>query len=642
MVSLATINENLPVRKTAGGGAGDALPSLRRSALPASGESLRGLTADTLRRNGIKTAWRVLKSVGAPARNRPLLSEHPGVSAERLAAALKVDEELVRARMYPLIGKGERSFFGLPVPLTGIETRERRFAPAFFKHDRHHLAAWELKLLPFCPVSWDILVSRCQCRPGKVTTQGWTRTGSRPDQCDECGRPLSRIATGSVPDALRQKLELISRLVMDVTHGRDDWRECLPTNLADANTANLFRVLHMLADNILVTVRSKNGSGHDARIDAAIDRLAAACTMLTQWPYAIERAEFDLAEDSALLVKLQKDYCALGVIREAKGLGIGKGVGSQQRPRLDSNAAIGIREATALARLSVETLEAIWSAGLVTRYVRPHGGRVLSAFDVSELQTIAAKWRERLELGAVAYRLGIPRYGMEQLCDQGTVPVSAISAGGFEPAFLEKDVARFETELAYAADDGMTDGVPIDQMMRTVSGRAKPWGTLVAAMLDGKVRYGVLDDEGPIFDRVVFHEGLDIGIMAGRITNDSEHEFAHDRLCQSDALEILNCSASSVSILNHLSSQGRNPRFFDRNAVLDLAAKVVATAEVAERLDVHPARVARIMRSANIHEVVRGGWPRERTMRFVARVRKMQASQTTLPFISSDDGSSPT
>ncbi len=632
MVSLATINENLPVRKTPGSGAGDALPSLRRSALPASGESLRGLTADTLRRNGIKTAWRVLKTVGAPARNRPLLSEHPGVSAERLAAALRVDEELVRARMYPVIGKGERSFFGLPVPHTGIETRERRFAPAFFKHERQHLAAWELRLLPFCPVSWDILVSRCPCRPGKVTTQGWTRTGSRPDQCDECGRPLSRIATGSVPDALRQKLELISRLVTDVTHGRDDWRECLPTNLTDANTADLFRVLHMLADNIRVPARTEHDCGHDVWTDAAIDRLVAACTILTQWPYAIERAEFDLAEDSAALVKLQKEYCALGVVREGKGSGAGKRAGSQQRPRMNSGAAIGIREATAVARLSVETLEAVWSAGLVTRHVRPHGGRVLPAFDVPELETIAAKWRERIELGAVAYRLGIPRYGMEQLCDQGTVSANAISAGDFEPAFLEEVVARFETELADAADDRMTEGVQIDQMMRTVSGRAKPWGALMAAMLGGGVRYGLGDGEDPIFDRVVFHEDFDIGTLVRRITNDSEHEFAHDRLSQSDALEILNCSASSISILNHLSSQGRNPRFFDRNAVLDLAAKVVATAEVAERLDVHPARVARIMRSANIHEVVRGGWPRERTMRFVARVREMQAAQMKLAF----------
>ncbi len=641
MVSLATINENLPVRKTPGGGAGDALPSLRRAAVPARGQSLRGLTADTLRRNGIKTAWRVLKSVGAPARNRPLLSEHPDVSAARLAAALRVDEGLVRARMYPLIGKGERSFFGLPVPLTGIETRERRFAPAFFKHDRHHLAAWELRLLPFCPVSWDILVSRCPCRPGKVTTQGWTRTGSHPDQCDECGRPLSRITTGSVPDALRQKLELISRLVTDKTHGRDDWRECLPANLTDANTADLFRVLHMLADNIRVPARTEHDCGQDVWTDASIDRLVAACTILTQWPYAIERAEFDLAEDSALLVKLQKDYCALGVVREGKGLGAGKRAGFQQRPRMNSGAAIGIREATALARLSVETLEAIWSAGLVTRYVRPHGGRVLPAFDVSELQTIAAKWRERLELGAVAYRLGIPRYGMEQLCDQGTVPVSAISAGGFEPAFLQKDVAEFEEELADAADDRMTDGVSINQAMRKVWGRTKPWSELVSAMLGGKVKFGVLKGKDPIFDRVVLGVDVDIRTLPRFINDDGDRKFASKRLCQTDALEILNCAASSLSILSHLESKGRNPRFFDRSSILDLATKIVATAEVAEHLGVHPARVARIMRSANIHEVVRGGWPRKRTMRFVVRVNEIQASQTTLPFASSDDGSSP-
>ncbi len=638
MVSLATINENLRIRNPARRKSQDGLPSLRREAIPAEGQSLRGLAAHALRRNNIRTAWRVLKDVGAPARNRALLSEHSNVNAARLSAVMKVDEDIVRARMYPLIRKGERSFFGLPVPHTGIETRERRFAPTFLKNNRHHLAAWELRLLPFCPVTWDILVNQCPCRPGKVTTQGWTRTGSYPDQCDECSRPLSRIQTDKIPAQYHEPLELVTRLVVDVTHGRDGWRECLPANLADVDAADLFRVLHALADNLHVRECPDLGFNPDPFFDGgnqqaarAIARLADACKILIGWPYAIENTRFDLAEDSALLVKLQKDYCALGVVRESERSGIGKATIPLGRSRSDGGSTIGIREATAVARLSVDTLEAIWTAGLVTRYVRPHGGRMLSAFDAKELEAIAEEWRKRLELGSVAYRLGIARYGLEDLIDQRIISAQAVTAAGLVHALLEHDVAKFEAELVAAADVGMTNGVSIEQAMRNVSGRMKPWGSLISALLNGTVQYGVLAGDGPIIERVVLDENFDTTTLPTLDSDHGSHRLhSPARLCQTDALEILNCSASSLSILDGLSSKGKNPRFFDRSCVLDLAARVVATAEVAEHLGVHPARVARIMRSANIHEIVRGGWPREPTQRFVGHVRRLKAAQLCL------------
>lgn len=634
MVSLATINENLRVRNPSSRKAQGGLPSLRRGAVSVEGQSLRGLAADTLRRNGVRTAWRVLKDVGAPARNRPLLSEHPGVSAERLAAVMQVDEGLVRSRMYPPIAKGERSFFGLPVPHTGIENRERRFAPAFLKNNRHHLAAWELRLLPFCPITWEILVSQCPCRPGKVTTQGWTRTGSYPDQCDECGRPLCRIRTDKVEAKSRVRLELITRLVVDVTHGREGWRECLPDNLSGVEAADLFRVLHALADNIRVSENINSSLNNDPaitydcpHIGDAIGRLAEACTMLIGWPYAIEGASFILAEDSALLVKLQKDYCALGVVRKGQGLVNGKKSDEINRLFLNGGIAVGIREASAMARLSVNALKAIWTAGLVTRYVRPHGGRVLPAFDTLELEVIGAQWNERLDLGSVSYRLGISRYGLEQLTDKHIVPANALTAVGFEAAYLEQDIARFEADITGSAENGIVNGESISQTLRRVSGRAKPWLELVEAMLGGTVRYGIRKGNAPIFDRVMLSEDFDIGALPLRSNNDGDENQSSGSLCQTDALEILNCSASSLSILKNLASEGKNPRFFNRGSILDLAAKVVATAEVAEHLHVHPARVACIMRSANIHEEVRGGWPRERTMRFVKHVRELQAAQ---------------
>ncbi len=645
MVSLATINENLPTNHRASADERSRLPALRRGVTPVAGQSLRGLAAHSLRHNGVKVAWRVLSTVGSPARNRVLLSEHPAVSTERLAAVLRVDKRTVHQRMYSLLASGERSFFGLPVPHAGIENRVRRFAPTFLKENRHHLAAWELRLLPFCPVSWDILLSTCPCRPGRITTQGWTRTGSYPDQCDHCGRSLNRLATLQVPEQKRKDLLLVTALVVDATHGRDGWRGLLPANLEGVDAADLFRVLHSLADNIVPPIDwieatdPISGWRIDFEIWAKIERLGFACEALMGWPYAIEDMRFDLAEDSAVLVKLLKDYCALGNVRDGVD---GQGVEKARKPvspaRKDLRV-VGMREAAAFARLTPETLQSLWNAGLITRHVRPHGGRILSAFGTSELAEVADRWRERLDFGSVAYRLGITRYGLEQLMLAEFIEVKAITTADHERAFLEPDVAEFEKRLVEMADPAIVEGSSMSEVFRAVSGRPKPWGLLVAAMLEGTVKYGLVDDTGPVFDRIAFvlDSNLDAFLTSGNELY-AEQNGLSSSLCQTDALEILNCSASNLAILDGLDSQGRNPRMFERQAVLDLAANVVATAEIAEKLAIHSARVARIMKSAGIHEKVRGGWPRERTERFVRHVHKLQAAQIRLPFDGSVKG----
>lgn len=634
MVSLTIINDNLPAEKQARTPQRSQLPALGLATTPVAGQSLRGLAAHSLRCNQVRTSWRVLKKVGSPSRNRPLLSEHPSVCAEKLAAALRVDEETVQQRMYPVIGHSERSFFGLPVPHSGIENRERCFAPTFLKDNHHHLAAWELRLLPFCPASWDILISRCPCLPGKITTQGWTRTGSYPDQCDECSRPLNRLQTPQVPKKMRKDLQLAASLVLDVTHNRDGWRELLPQNLEGVETAKLFRVLHSLAGNISPSIKKteifggKSEIGIDPATCVIIERLRLACMVIMGWPYAIEKARFNLAEDSAALVKLQKEYCDLGVIRDRPNRRAEETKTEPIPMTAEGARRIGIRKAAAFAQLTPETLQSIWDAGLVSRFVRPHGGKVLPAFEMKELKNIANSWRRRLELGSVAYRLGITRYGLEQIILEGGIIAKAITVNDDEPAFLDKDVADFEAVLIKLANPSITNGQSISDAFRKISGREKPWGPLITAMLAGRVRYNVLQGSCPIMDRVIIM--LDSDSMISNLPDDAN--YLTDKLCQSDALEVLNCSASSLTIFAGLDSIGRNPRIFSRKAILKLAVSVIATTEVAEKLGIHPARVARIMGSAGIHEKVRGGWPRELTERFIGRVHQLQDAQFLLPF----------
>jgi hypothetical protein len=80
-----------------------------------------------------------------------LLAESADVDVRLLAYSIGVHEAEVQARRYPDIGGGHRSFFGLDLHASAIETRKRRFSPAAFKAgSRIHQAVWELRDLPFC------------------------------------------------------------------------------------------------------------------------------------------------------------------------------------------------------------------------------------------------------------------------------------------------------------------------------------------------------------------------------------------------------------------------------------------------------------------------------------------------------------
>jgi hypothetical protein len=118
---------------------------------PVHGESLRGLVYRACSVNGLPNAWGLVQYAGVLNRNRMLLAESADVDVRLLAYSIGVHEAEVQARRYPDIGGGHRSFFGLDLHASAIETRKRRFSPAAFKAgSRIHQAVWELRDLPFC------------------------------------------------------------------------------------------------------------------------------------------------------------------------------------------------------------------------------------------------------------------------------------------------------------------------------------------------------------------------------------------------------------------------------------------------------------------------------------------------------------
>ncbi len=596
-------------------------------------ESLRGGVARACELAGAPNSWTVLREMGLKHRNRVLVSEDPDIDVGALADALGVSREDVMARRYDEANNGARDFFGMLVPAGSIESRLRRFSPTFLRTHHYHLAAWELKFLPFCPETWDMLLSFCDaCKSAPCQMQAWTRTVTPVDRCDECGRKLADRVTGSVSEELRPTLEIIARLVRTTNEERDSVFEILPPALRQSTPQALLNVILGLAKHIKASALSTFDTPQVAR-------LHRACAALENWPKGLERLEFSASQNGQTLPPLLQDYASLGAIpafkaavREYSDKGSVETTAEYSSNGNKGIHVVGIREASALAGLDDDVLRSIWEARLVTRRYRAHGARLLPAFDLEELKRFAKAWKARASAATVAYRFGLPTYAIEQCATLQVLRPSALSVPGSGYYFLKDVIDKFSISLMSHRANPVGSMISLRDAMRIVSGGLKPWGGVLNAIKQG-VLPAILR-EGPethLAKRLL----VDKVAIAKLITEIAAENLEpviglSPMVTQTDALEVLNSSATSLGLLEGIVSTGINPKLFPLQQILDRAKTVVATAEVAERMDLDPTRTFRLLRAARVREIVPGGWDRTHAFELIRRATTLRDSQLSL------------
>ena len=241
-------------------------------------ESLRGGVARALELAKLPNSWTFLKEFGLRHRNRVAISEDSEIDLGGIAEALGCDRNEVASRTYQARVNGARDFFGITVPHGSIEVQRRRFSPSFFaNHGTFHLAAWELKFLPFCPVTWDLLMSTCSmCKTNPGQPQGWTRTLTPVDRCDECGRELARQIPDVVPDEMRPALEIVRHLAGTTPADRNRVYSHLPRTLQKSSPQEILDVILGLA-RYLAMPQALLGNLN-------LVRLHEACQAVAEWP----------------------------------------------------------------------------------------------------------------------------------------------------------------------------------------------------------------------------------------------------------------------------------------------------------------------------------------------------------------------
>lgn len=605
---------------------------LSTETIPVGGESLRGLVYRACRTNDLPNSWGLLQYLGLPHRNRVRVSEDPNIDPAELAYAIRVAEHEVRSRRYDALETGSISFFGLELKTRSIETRIRRFSPTALQQpgQSFHRAVWELSDIPFCLENWDMLQDLCGCE-GNGVVQGWTRTLTRIEECDKCGDPLAWLEPFEVPVQMRPELELLKAVVDPLPEQRQDAAHRLPSDLRTADRSAIFDIVVRIADAIDPDASTRSIEEPGERLNG----LHRACVALSTWPHGLDRIPWHSDTAGAAIRSIHSDWHRLDPTTDGH---LPRPSAAKSRRRESASAPtrsptdtpsvlhepgsatkeskrqksthVGIRPATEIAKLSPEVLLAAWQHGLVTRHERVHGPRSLPAFDPNELAELGAAFRSRVEPHSFAYNLGISYHGVEQLVALGVIAADAKALPGTGPHFTQATAASFQAKLVEPTMDLPSDAVPLTDAATLIGGRAKPWGPIFQALLNGAIKFALRDAARPV-DRIMIRRG-DVPKICALTFDRTQHpqtRFA-DRMIQRDAREMLNVNARGARLLEGLPSAGRVPQTFSVADVERRAAEVVSIPEIAAHMRVDAATAYQRLRRMSAREIIPGGWDR--------------------------------
>lgn len=583
---------------------------LRKATTPIAGESARGLFCRALGDHGVPLSFNVLRRLGGQHRNRVTISEDPYIDFEEMARILRVDVAEIEQRRYQPLGEKRYSFFGLELPSLAIEKKVRRFSPASLALSPHIRAIWELRDLPFCAESWEMLVEHCVCR----TRQGWIRLNGV-HRCDDCGRPLANAPTHSVPKELRLGLSLAAGLANPLVEKREDAFAMLPPPLRGVDRNTLFKCILRLRRAL---------AGDDADWLEDLTALHDACAALLAWPVGLAALRPASSAKPTVWTTAIAGYKALVPSSSTERRRMTRVTlrTNEETTKEDAKShvpeapRIGIRPAYELARLTPETLLAGRARGHLARYERLRGGKLVVAFDPDDVERFANEYRARISAETIGYGLGIGRRAVQEISACGHMTASGLSMRDDEVWFADGDVLNFEARMRAARRPSVEEPVRLKDALLLVHGRAKPWGAIVGGMLAGDLPFTIEDDTRKLFDAVRL-EGNEAASMSTMMSKPALDRPVTDRVAQREALEILNAKITCRA-LDGLASSGINPITYSLGDVEGLSQSGVSVLEVAYRTGRSVSVAYHAIRRANIAAVADSLWDRRQVRKRIA------------------------
>jgi hypothetical protein len=572
---------------------------------PEPGESLNGFVARAAAAEGLPNALELTSLAGAVWPHRPELSRG-SADFSILGACLGTEVDRLEAMSYPIDPQhpDRRLFRGISVDRRFLVHNERRFSPTTLARRGVHLAEWQLRPFPFCRDSWELLAARCP-DPDCSATQRWYHA-SGIDLCDRCGEPLVNAVHGTVPEGDRTALGAALGLFDTDPACRADSVSLLPVALRDVEPGDLLDLLVAVAgvhepgircpsDRLVFRVTAEPGV-----LSAAV---ADAWRTLTKWPEGFH----DLASDriatragrfgdgnrgaTMRLLEAADDVMASPVLARLV---------TDLRHSIRSNASergIGCRAAGGLPYVRATALVALRRQRVLSTVFAIDGDEPQPYLDRLEVQALSDALRSSVPMNNAAHLLGIPDHGVEQLETLGLLAferlVGTIAADGAHRV-TAASLDGLTTALTRVDDRPPPDWVTLSSVMRSIGGRAKPWGPVIATLLHGAVNYAILEGSQPVLRRVVVDPTQALVLAASIYVAPPQATFL-SLMSKGDALELLNLhNRHGSAILQRWPSDQSNARTVPVSDILALARRHVSIGELVARTG-QPARALAAM-----------------------------------------------
>ena len=522
----------------------------------------------------------------------------------KLAAEMDVDpSELVR-RSTPIVrdmvgNKGSRCFYGIELPATLLETKARRFSPTAFRLDAiaYHRALWDLRLLPICIETGEILLNKCQNHLCDARCLGW-RNVAGVDRCEHCIADLSQSATPTVPEIWLPPLRAIAGLFQPSE--RQSSLFALPKELSNSGAQFAVDLLLRLLPVVLTGLRHDLSSLHLHEPMAVCDALVQCWAIMVGWPYGFH-------EFARMRVNARSRHHQDGNGGRTIWFLKGRVTKTPQpiraaievlRNSIDVNRTGG-REIVANT-LSIKEVSKALSTGTADIAAARRAGRLRSVvilenrglqlrYDRSEIMAVRFGIANRIGFDKLRSHFGISHCGLEQ--------IAALNLIEFQqhPYFkcygilqtTKQSLAQFEASLRDASCDTPPENhLSLMDAMKSVRG-LKPWGPIFEMLLSGSMNFHLECKPGALAKRILIAGSNMQSIFDARFDPPLDVPFAFStRISKHDAMEVLNLGPKQITELfaDTPTIRGGRTKTIDLDRVLNIADECVTSRELSGRL----------------------------------------------------------
>ena len=605
---------------------------------PQEDESLLGLVARVAEHNVLESAHSIMSQVGQRYPHRTVGAISEEISIEKLARVLKVDVKEVSRRSYVgAEGTDGVTFFGTDLRSTDIETRFRRFSPTSLARSAYHRALWDCRLIPFCVESWELLTDACH-RCG--TRQRW-HSANGLASCDHCNGDLTEVPVAEVPAEMQSTLTIVANLLYPLAGVQAAAMDALPPSLQGLDAGS---IVDLLAELLLVvdptSPHRRRTPGWHNDPPRLVKALHQAGNMILGWPATFVEHLCSSSSGKANGPRDGSLRACSDFIRRLTAPDVGADLAARMQSLIDPWRASGTSEddlpagnidikttARRIGRGTQIIAEARRRRQLRTT-ITIRNGQLVQTLDRSEIEWLSAFVKNRVGPEALAARLGISYYGVEQLVCLGLVPAVShpfVDAMYDGPQFCEPEVDRFEAQLQARAipSECLVKPLPLVDLLRTIGGGLRPWGPIFQALIGGAIPMAFADGAGPLSSRLLLDASARTQLAELHFDRSCYPDFAFEpRMSKIDAAASLNVSAPKAEFLDQYrvgTSRGRSHRVLPLEIVEQLAREYISAQEVFARTGLEHWVFGKAMAQA--------GSPREHPLGWSRAVGEEVASQ---------------